>query len=484
MRAQRPCCRTEVEVVVLRARARCRVAQRQHEGALLPGVVDQRGRQEVRSRAGRTLGGRAQAHLHGALGHVDDGVLADQRIDRIDHLAIVTFQMVVGDLVGLQRADHRHRIARVGHLQPLVLHHQRCQLLHRRAGFHELQLRALHQQLRVDVDADLLELVGVQRRRQACVGTCLRQYLLAGPGGVVLHLPGQRLHCFIGAGNLVLLQQRLDTGDVGLDVVQRLLHFNLRRLQQAAVLQPFLVALARQRGEGGAARLQAGIGLEAVDRLGPALRWHLVGQQQVEAAEHGLRRIAPRQQVLLVELAAFDVLAGGVDHDFQVLADIGILLDGQLCLQFVACLGHGSAVALAVVRAEIGHLVVVAGHAEEAGFLRLERALGVQQNLRQRIAAGDPGRAGRGGGLGGGCRQRRWCGQQRCGSQGQGNGERNRLHGTLQQRVARTLRAYGDGDNRWEVMAGWLCSRAPRKPGGSRVDCQSTIARSAGFFAV
>ncbi len=116
----------------------------------------------MRGRLRSAFGGAAQAHLHRAVGHVDDALLADDRVDLIDHAAVVGFQLVVGDLVDLEGADHLHIIATL-HALGLGLGHQRRQLAHGRAGLHELQVRALDQLLRGDVDPDLLELEGVQR---------------------------------------------------------------------------------------------------------------------------------------------------------------------------------------------------------------------------------------------------------------------------------------------------------------------------------
>ncbi|MNV05686.1 hypothetical protein D3C71_960330 [compost metagenome] len=428
MRAQRPCCRTEVEVVVLRLFTRGRIAQRQHEGALLAGVAHQRRRQVMRCRRRGAFGFTAQAHLQRTLRHVDDALLADDRIDGVDHTAIVRFELVVVDLVLLQRADHRSVVVRISDLQPLGLHHQRCQLAHHRAGFHVLQLRTLHQQRRVDVHTHFLELERVQLGRQAGVGARVRQHLLLRPGDVILHLRGQLGQRGVGAFDLVLGKQLADAGDVGIDVGQCLVDFDLRRLQQVRRAAFFFITLARQRGHRLRARRLAEIGLEAIQCLGPARRRHLVGKQVVEATEHGLRHIHPRHQVLLVERAAFDVALGGADHDFQILAHVRVAFELQFFAQLIARLAQRGAVAAGVVRAEIGNLVVVPRHTEEAGHFRLERRLRLQQDLRQFVAVGNPGgrsRSGLGGGRGGGHVQRQRCGES------EDNGKDERFHAQL-----------------------------------------------------
>ena len=337
-------------------------------------------------------------------------------------------ELVVADLVLLQRADHRRIIGIVGHLQALGLHHQRRQLAHHRAGFHVLQLGTLHQQGRIDVHAHFLELEGVQLGRQAGVGTRLGQHFLLRPGDVVLHLRGQLGQRRVGTVDPVLGEQLADAGDVGVDVGQGLVDLDFGRLQQVGRAALFLIALARQ----GSQRLRAGglaqIGLQAIQGLGPARFRYLVGEQAVDAAKHRLRHIHPWHQVLFVEGAALDVALGRGDQDLQVLAHIGVALHLQLLAQLVARLAQRRAVTVAVVRAQIDNLVVVTRHAEEAGHLRLERCLRLQQDLRQFIAMGNPGRCGRC------CLGRCRCcagGERQRGGQGQGDGKDERFHGQL-----------------------------------------------------
>lgn len=188
----------------------------------------------MRRRLRGAFGGAAQAHLHRAFGHIDNALLADDRGDLIDHAAVVGFQLVVGDLVALERADHLHIIAA---LHALGLGHQRRQLAHGRAGFHELHLRALDELLRRDINPDLPELKSVKRLGQAGVLARLGQHGAACPGGVVLQLRGHRLERVVGASDLVLGEQLPDAGHIRVHIGQRLLHFALGGLQQRGVAQ-------------------------------------------------------------------------------------------------------------------------------------------------------------------------------------------------------------------------------------------------------
>src|SRR3546814_10843706 len=73
----------------------------------------------------------------------DLALLADDRVNRVDHLAVARLELVVGNGVLLQRADHRDVVAVVDAFQPLGLGHQRRQLRHCRTRFHELDLGAV-----------------------------------------------------------------------------------------------------------------------------------------------------------------------------------------------------------------------------------------------------------------------------------------------------------------------------------------------------
>ncbi|AKO07200.1 hypothetical protein ACU17_02925 [Xanthomonas oryzae pv. oryzicola] len=116
-------------------------------------------------------------------------------------------------------------------------------------------------------------------------------------------------------------------------------------------------------------------------------------EQTVEATEHCLGRVAPGQQIPLVELAVFDVLLGRANHDLQVLAHIGIALGSQLGPQRGARLAHGVAIARSVVRAQVDDLIVIARHTEKACVFGLERRLRIEQDLHIPVAGLHSGRA-------------------------------------------------------------------------------------------
>src|SRR3546814_913915 len=90
-----------------------------------------------------------------------------------------------------------------------------------RTRCHELDLGAVDQQLRVDVDAELLELERIQLRRQRRVGARLGQHRGARPGLVIGQLLRQRVERRLRAFDLVLREQLADAVDVGVDVAQR-----------------------------------------------------------------------------------------------------------------------------------------------------------------------------------------------------------------------------------------------------------------------
>ena len=376
----------------------------------------------MRRRRSGAFGGRSQAHLHGPLGHIDDLFARDDRVNLVDDAPVVGFQLVIGNGLCLQRLDH---LPVVGRVDALGLGHQRRKLLHDCAGFHELQLRALHQQRRIDVDAVLLQLIGIQLGWQPCIGARLGQDLAAAPVVVVPDLFFHRIQGRLGAGNPVLCEQFAHPGDIGVAVADCAFQFNPAGLQEFTVGEFFFVALTGQRGQCSAIRGHAHVSFQPIQRLGAPLRAGLVGEQAVDAVEDGLRRVAPRQQVLFVECAAFDVLVGGLDHYLQILAHVAVTFELKPGLQLIAGLGGGFAITARIVRAQIGHLVVVAGYAKEAGVLGLKCALCLQQDLRVAVAGFHPRRRrpGHGGGRSGLGKGRQG------GEQGQCNSKNKGLHG-------------------------------------------------------
>lgn len=180
--------------------------------------------------------------------------------------------------------------------------------------------------------------------------------------------------------------------------------------------------LVGQCGECGVIWLQFGVGFEVVGCFGLVFGWYLVGQQQVEVVEDGLWCVILWQQVFFVEFIVFDVLVGGVDYDFQVLVDVGILFGGQFGFQFIVGFGYCGMVVFVVVCVEVGYFVVIVGYVEEVGFFWLEWVLCIEQDLCQCVVVGYLGWVGWSSGFGGGCGQCWWCGYQWGGSQGQGNG--------------------------------------------------------------
>ena len=472
MRGQRPRRGREVEVVVLQGIAiRRRHRHRQHELALLPGVADQRRGQEMRGRLRRAFRRRTQAHDHRPVRHIHDALCADDRVDRVDDLAVFAFQPVVRDGVALQRTQHGDVVVRIGNLQLLRGHDLRRELAHRRARFHELDLGALHQQLRIDVDAHLLELERVHRRRQLRVVARPGQHFAAGPFGVVAQLLAERVQRRLRALDLVFREQVVDALDVGIAVRQRLFDFHLAGASQARIAEAFGVAVLRQLHQWRGICGHAGVALQARERMRAAFGRGLVGEQGLQAGEHVLAHVRPRQHVLLVERAVLDVAVRGVDQDLQVLAHVRAFLDRELGLQFGLGLRHRRAKAFADLGLEIEDLVVVAGDAEERGFLRRERRLRLEQDLRERVAARDPGRRrGRG--------SRRRIGRTRGGrngngkTDGEGDGEAQRqgFHGGFRQAGTPQHRA---------LRRPSQAPKVTRWRGGSRIKSGTGSARTA-----
>ena len=276
-------------------------------------------------------------------------------------------------------------------LQAFRLGHQGRQGLHGRTGFHEFQLRALDQQLWGDVDAHLLQLEGIQLRRQPGVHARHRQHTLPQPGGVGVGLGLQRGQRRFGAGLWVFNVERADAVDIRAGIGDGLFHLQTRGFQQVLALAFGITRLGLLEDRS-ALRPQADVALQTFKRLGPAHGGGLLLQQGLLAAKHLLGGVGPVAPVARRQRAAFDPQRGHVNHDLQVLAHVGVALGGQRRLQPGLGVAQGIPTTLADLGAEVGRQAVVLGQSGERGRLGCESGLGLHQQLGVLVAPCHPGR--------------------------------------------------------------------------------------------
>ena len=327
---------------------------------------------------------------------------ADDGLDLRDDGAVVGFNLGLCQLLFLQGADDG---AIVGVGKPVLLGDERREGLHLVADFSEGQLGLLHEFLGRDIEADVLQVVGIDFGRHAVVGAGLSEDHGADPLRVILELRvegierGGRAVEFVDAEFAIELA---NAGGVARNRGEVFLHFALVRRHQAGGGGLGEVAVLGQRGDRRRARLDAGVALQASEGGGPARRIDLIVEQTEFAEENQLSDISVVLHKALVERIALEPVVGGLDEDFQIHAHQRIGLAEDALGEFVARSNQGRTAAVLRARGQVGDLVVIPEDAHPAGHLGAGIGQVVDEHLGIGVALGDPsGGVGAGGFSGG-----------------------------------------------------------------------------------
>ena len=329
-------------------------------------------------------------------GQRHDLLATDDVLDGREPRLVGREQLVVGDGLPLERAQH---VAVVGRRQLALGRHQSRDRLHLVARLHETDQRAVDQLLRLDLDAEAAQVVGVDRGRQPVVLARPRQHLLAHPVGVLAQLPLEHREVLFPALEAALPERLADAVHVARLVRERLVDLDRPRAGQARGGEALAHALLGELDERLVARFAAGVLAQARQRGGVALRVDARVEQPLEAAKQGLVDVEPRQHVLAVQPRGRDLLARRLHQDPQVLLDprVGRSRDPRLEVR-----GDALEVGLepfVVTGLEIEDLLVVAFDAQCGGLFRgvagqdLEQGLGVGVALGEPVLGGERGRA-------------------------------------------------------------------------------------------
>ena len=362
-------------------------------------------------------------------------MLGDQLVEHRAAFLVVREDRVTDELGLLQVGEH---VAVVARRQVVLVGDQSRERLHLVLNLAVRDLGAADQLADRHVDADALEVEGVELFRQAKVLACTRHQLLAQERLVGGELGLQGFVGWFTARQLELLEQCPDP----LDVARSIAHVFLELVEKGPEQTLFVEARAHRRldlvGNRGVARFQAGVAFQPGHGRVPTLGRHALVQQAAKTLEDGVRQIGVGQQEAIVDLDTFDVLVGGVDQNLEILADRGMLLRRQPLLELDECLLDGARRLFAEVERSLEDLGIETVDAELTGLLRAEPCQQIEQDLRVLVAAGDPIEAVRA------CRGRR------CQQRGGGEGAQCDREGTpCEQR----LRGDSPGDGRTRGMA-------------------------------
>jgi hypothetical protein len=319
----------------------------------------------------------------------DQVLAAHDRLDAGEALAVDLDQPLVGNALLLQFADH---VAVVGSLPAVLPCDHGRQRLHLVASLRESEQRPVHELVRVHGDPELLEVVGIDLRRQQVARACVRQHRGAHPLAVTVNLRAQPCEVLLPAVQAALLQQITDAAHVLLLVLELLLDLERPRRGERRIVQSLLHARASQHGDRLEPRLRTVVTLQSQQRRRVALLRHALVEQCLEADEQGLREIEVRQQQAVVQLESGALIPRGLEQDLQVLfhARVGFVLECRGELR-----RHGIQIRLLAAHVsglEVANLAVMSLYPDGRSALRRVFHDHLQQAARVGVARGDPRR--------------------------------------------------------------------------------------------
>ena len=366
------------------------VARGQDKHALFTLRADERRGLEVRRGLRGVLGVGGDAHPQRAVGERHDFFAADDFLNPADDLVVVRLDLGLGELGLLQFPDDG---AVIGIREAVFLRDQRRERLHLVAVFAERELGLLNQVLRRDIEADVLEVVGIKFGGQAGVRARLGQDGAAEPRRVILELGVERIEGGRSAVEFVdpvFGVELPDAGGVLRDRGEMVFDLALERREQRGVAGAFIVTVLGELGNRLGAGHETGVTLQAHERGGPAGGFDLVVEQAELAEENQLRHVGVGEGELFVERGAGQTVVGGLDQDIEVLLHARIGLGEGALDELIARRGRQRACALVRARGEVGDLLIEAPQADAPREFRRHLGRRIEQHLGIQITLRDP----------------------------------------------------------------------------------------------
>jgi len=197
----------------------------------------------------------------------------------------------------------------------------------------------LDERFRSDVDADVLEFIGVEFEREAEVVAGAREDFGADPVVVVGELFFEGVQGLGGAverGEFVVVEELAEAGEVARGVGEVLFDFGAVGREAGGVREGFGETGAGEIGDRRGAVDQAGVAAEARDGGGAAGGVDLFLEEVEFAAEDEFADVDVGENEAFFEEAGFDRVVGGLEEDFEVLANERVGFDGEAFGKFVA----------------------------------------------------------------------------------------------------------------------------------------------------
>ena len=251
--------------------------------------------------------------------------------------------------------------------------------------------------LRLDVDADAAQPIGVELAREHWGVSRFRQNHLLHPRAMCGQLRREALVRAFPVLHAAAAEELGDAVAVAPAIAEVLAHFAFVRPDDARLLEALAHAGLRELGERRRVLLHAGIAAHAHERVALPRRGIACIEQRLQPLKDLLGQVEIRHQQALLEAAGAAPAFDRVDQDLEVLRDPRVLL-GRL--ERGEALDEGAAgrdEALAVARPEVEHRRIEALQAVVGRLLGVEGAHRLEDERRVAVAALDPRFLGDGG---------------------------------------------------------------------------------------
>ena len=303
MRAQRPACSGEIEIIITVFRPGGRVANGEDKRALFPRVADEPRRAHMRRWLRGAFGLGSNPHLQLAIGQGHNIVAADFLFQFAIHFAVEILDLVIGNGHLLEPRHHRRHI---GFLPAVFLRDLRGQGFHLRAQFIKTAPCLAHQPTRILIDTHLSEVEGIKLLGKACRIAAGRKDGSARPFAIVGQLLLHRVQSLFCTIDFIFRKQVANARDEGGNLADRFLN-----LYPVGPDLPF--PAARLKTSFGKFSHRFSIGphtrgsLKQFQRFCAPAFSGLIGQELTDIAEQALRNLREFESVAFAKLDPRDI---------------------------------------------------------------------------------------------------------------------------------------------------------------------------------
>ena len=374
------------EIVHRRAGLRVGVGERDDEIAALALVANEARRVEIRRRDGRRFRLAREANRRGALRQGDEALAHDDALDVREALLVQIEDALGRRHVPLERSQH---VAVVRRWQLALARDVGREPHHRLAHLGKGGRAERNGLLRTDIDADVLQAIGVELRRQPGRGARSGEDALSHPVAIGAHLRRKALVRRLPVGCGARPKELADAGDIALAVIEMLLDRATIGPEQTGTGALF-GALACELGERPRRCRHAGIALQPLGGMRVARLGIALVEQSLQPFVHLARHIAVGHEQAVLERGGAPHARERVENDVEILAHARVLLLQASGAQARSDRRERGIGALDEARLEVAHFAVVALETDLRHPLRMEATERLERHMTVAVATFDP----------------------------------------------------------------------------------------------